>query len=115
MSRYNRFDTVYILHFSQPYKHCRHYVGYSANVARRFREHLAGHGVGLTKAVIDAGITIVLARKISGNRSTERLIRELKSTPSLCPICNPDTAMKRGKNVGRNKQKRRERLYPCPF
>jgi hypothetical protein len=27
--------TVYLLHFSRPYKHARHYTGWAVNVKRR--------------------------------------------------------------------------------
>jgi predicted GIY-YIG superfamily endonuclease len=38
---------VYLLHFDQPYKHARHYVGWTArNVKRRLAEHEAGRGRG---------------------------------------------------------------------
>ena len=41
--------TVYLLHFDQPYKHARHYVGWTArNVRCRLAEHAAGRGARLT-------------------------------------------------------------------
>ena len=43
--------TVYLLHFDQPYKHARHYVGWASNVKRRLAEHEAGRGARLLAVV----------------------------------------------------------------
>ena len=46
---------VYLLHFDQPYKHARHYVGWTArNVKRRLAEHEAGRGARLLAVVREA-------------------------------------------------------------
>jgi hypothetical protein len=36
--------TVYLLHFDRPYKHARHYLGWTANLQARLDSHRAGHG-----------------------------------------------------------------------
>jgi len=53
---------VYMLHFDRPYKHARHYVGWTArNVKRRLAEHEAGRGARLLSVVRAAGIGWQLA------------------------------------------------------
>jgi len=47
--------TVYLLHFDQPYKHARHYVGWASNVRRRLAEHEAGRGARLLAVVRERG------------------------------------------------------------
>lgn len=79
---------VYLLHFDTPYKHARHYLGYSSNVERRLAEHQGGHGVPLTRAAVQAQISLQLARLWEdGDRTLEKRLRNRKKNPRLCPIC----------------------------
>lgn len=32
--------TIYLLHFSKPYKHARHYIGYTDDLDKRLARHL---------------------------------------------------------------------------
>ena len=58
--------TVYLLHFDQPYKHARHYVGWTARTVRcRLAEHEAGRGARLLAVVRAAGIGWQLARLLA--------------------------------------------------
>jgi predicted GIY-YIG superfamily endonuclease len=81
---------VYLLHFSAPYRHARHYLGFSRKVASRVECHQKGHGVPLTRAARKAGITFELAR-VWPKRDWryERHLRRRKNNRHLCPICNP--------------------------
>jgi predicted GIY-YIG superfamily endonuclease len=79
--------TVYLLHFDQPYKHARHYVGWTRNVRRRLAEHMAGRGVPLTIAARGAGITLVLARMWPGGPDRERQIKRQGGHARHCPLC----------------------------
>jgi predicted GIY-YIG superfamily endonuclease len=79
--------TVYLLHFDQPYKHARHYVGWTRNVKRRLAEHMAGRGVPLTIAARGAGITLVLARMWPGGPARERQIKRQGGHARHCPLC----------------------------
>ncbi len=88
--------TVYLLHFSTPYEHAKHYLGWAEDVQERLREHQAGRGARLTQVVVDAGISLILARVWKGGRTLERALKNLKNAPKLCPICNPN-AMRRAK------------------
>jgi predicted GIY-YIG superfamily endonuclease len=80
--------TVYLLHFDQPYKHARHYVGWTRrNVKRRLAEHAAGRGARLTAVVREAGIGWQLARLWPGSRARERQIKRQGGHARHCPLC----------------------------
>ena len=80
--------TVYLLHFDQPYKHARHYVGWTArNVGRRLAEHAAGRGARLLEVVREAGIGWQLARMWPGGRARERQIKRQGGHARKCPLC----------------------------
>jgi predicted GIY-YIG superfamily endonuclease len=79
--------TVYLLHFDQPYKHARHYVGWAANLKRRLAEHEAGHGARLLAVVRAAGIGWQLARLWPGGRARERQIKRQGGHSRQCPLC----------------------------
>lgn len=82
--------TVYLLHFSQPFSHARHYLGYSGkgNLNKRLEAHEAGSGSRLTQVIKEAGITFTLARTWKNKtRIFERQLKNRKNAPKLCPIC----------------------------
>jgi predicted GIY-YIG superfamily endonuclease len=81
--------TTYLLHFDRPYKHAKHYVGSTRNLAQRLAEHTAGRGARLTQVVRDAGISWRLARTWPGLTETERDIKARRNTPAMCPECTP--------------------------
>jgi len=81
--------TVYLLHFDQPYKHARHYVGWTArNVKRRLAEHEAGRGARLLAVVREAGIGWQLARLWPGGQARERQIKRQGGHARKCPLCD---------------------------
>ena len=79
--------TVYLLHFDQPYKHARHYLGQSENVKRRLAEHEAGRGARLLAVVHEAGIGWELARLWPGGPARERQIKRQGGLSRRCPLC----------------------------
>ncbi len=79
--------TVYLLHFTTPYKHARHYLGSTDNLDERLACHRSGNGARLVQVCAEHGIGFVLARTWEGNRSTERALKRRKNSPKLCPIC----------------------------
>lgn len=78
---------IYLLHFDQPYKHARHYVGWTANVKQRLAEHAAGRGARLLAVVREAGIGWQLARMWPGGRARERQIKRQGGHARQCPMC----------------------------
>jgi predicted GIY-YIG superfamily endonuclease len=79
--------TVYLLHFDRPYKHARHYVGWTLDVKRRLAEHEAGRGARLLAVVHEAGIGWQLARMWSGGPARERQIKAQGGHARQCPLC----------------------------
>lgn len=81
---------VYLLHFSSPYKHARHYTGFANNLSARLIHHANGTGARLTQVVKAAGLDWEVARIWEGGDKTfERRLKNRKNAPKLCPICNP--------------------------
>ncbi len=81
-------STVYLIHFDKPYRHARHYLGYTNDLDARLAAHASGNGARLMEVIANAGITWQLARTWVGERSLERRLKRQKNSPRLCPICN---------------------------
>lgn len=83
--------TVYLIHFSPPYKHARHYIGWTTSastVARRLEHHRKGSGGVLPRAAHLAGCEFVLAHVWpDADRTFERSLKNRKDTPAWCPLC----------------------------
>lgn len=79
--------TVYLLHFDTPYKHARHYIGWTADLDARLAEHASGRGARLLAVVHAAGITWTLARTWTGGRTRERAIKRQGGASRCCPTC----------------------------
>lgn len=80
---------IYLLHFLQPYRHARHYLGYSTDIPARLEEHRAGRGARLMAVVVGAGIDFTLARTWAGGRKRERQIKRQGGLSRSCPLCKP--------------------------
>jgi predicted GIY-YIG superfamily endonuclease len=79
--------TVYLLHFSSPLSHARHYTGWTNDLEARLTAHANGRGARIMQVVTQAGITFQLARTWQGTRKFERTIKNRKNAPRYCPIC----------------------------
>jgi predicted GIY-YIG superfamily endonuclease len=80
--------TVYLIHFSEPYKHARHYTGWSTNLKARLRDHGNGHGARLMEVLKDAGIGWELSRTWENvDRNFERRLKRRGGAARICPIC----------------------------
>ena len=79
--------TVYLLHFSEPYRHAMHYRGSARDVPARLRKHASGHGARLLAVVKAAGITWELARTWPGGRERERQLKRQGGAARQCPLC----------------------------
>lgn len=79
---------VYLVHFSRPYHHAAHYLGYvKKDLDRRLEQHRTGAGARLMEVITGAGITFELARTWKGSRKLERRLKNWKKSSQLCPIC----------------------------
>ena len=78
---------VYLLHFSEPYKHAKHYLGSAVNAVERLKHHKSEScDVRLLRVVKAAGITFEIARIWKGDRRLERRLKG-RGLSRLCPIC----------------------------
>ena len=91
----HRVGTVYLLHFSRPYWHARHYVGFTTRMARRLACHRQGRGSPLIAAAVQCGIEIFVARR--WERVTVAFERRVSSPSGRygCPICRGPRAYRR--------------------
>lgn len=82
---------VYLLHFSSPLSHARHYIGWAKDIDERMEQHQKGRGSCIVAAAIGAGIKLSLVRLWKGDRHFERRLKKRKNAPKLCPICEQET------------------------
>lgn len=81
---------VYLVHFTRPYRHARHYTGWTADLESRLGEHQAGRGARLLQVITQAGIDWTLARTWQGTRERERQLKRQGGASRRCPICRAD-------------------------
>ncbi|WP_300614238.1 hypothetical protein [Trebonia sp.] len=80
---------VYLLHFSHPYQHARHYTGWTEDLIDRLERHATGNGARLMAVIYRAGIGFTLVRTCEGTRRTERAIKNQGGAVRFCPLCTP--------------------------
>ena len=85
--------TVYLLHFDEPYRHAKHYIGFTEDLDRRLVEHQTGAGARLIEVIINAGRSFTLARTWPGDRTLERRLHRRKASPRFCPVCRRQLAL----------------------
>lgn len=79
---------VYLLHFTEPFGHAKHYVGFSENIEKRVALHQQGKGSRLCEVVVKAGIRLLWVRTwVGADRHFERKLHS-KGKSIFCPICN---------------------------
>ena len=79
--------TIYLLHFERPYRHARHYLGWTTNLPARLTARTTGHGARLIDVITTAGIGFTLARTWSGTRTRERQLKNHGGHARHCPLC----------------------------
>ncbi|WP_330183831.1 hypothetical protein OHB26_09500 [Nocardia sp. NBC_01503] len=87
MKRENVPGTVYLLHFDQPYRHARHYTGWTSDLESRLADHRDGRGARLMSVIREAGIGFSLARTWDGTRGRERQLKREGGASRRCPMC----------------------------
>jgi predicted GIY-YIG superfamily endonuclease len=81
--------TVYLLHFERPYKHARHYLGWTLDLPKRLDEHLNGTGGRLLEVITEEGIGFTCVRTWEGMRLRDEKKLKHRQRKLLCPICTP--------------------------
>lgn len=82
--------TAYLLHFSEPFRHARHYLGITngTEVRERIAAHQSGNGAILTRHAAREGVVFALARTWPNvPRFTEMRLKKRGGLSRLCPIC----------------------------
>ena len=80
---------IYMLHFDQPYKHAKHYVGWTADLLDRLDTHAAGHGARLVAVIWQAGIGFTLIRVCEGTRQHRARHQERRRRAPVLPGLHP--------------------------
>lgn len=96
---------VYLLHFDKPYKHAKHYIGFSEtedNLQQRLEDHRNGRGARLMEVLKQNNIGFVLAKTyLKVNRTFERRLKNNGGASRICPICIEAKAVeKKGEWLG---------------
>lgn len=78
---------IYTLHFDRPYRHAKHYTGWTTDLAARLAEHAAGRGARLLAVVHAAGIGWQVAVTEPGTRTRERQLKK-HGAARRCPLCS---------------------------
>jgi predicted GIY-YIG superfamily endonuclease len=79
---------VYLLHFDEPYKHAKHYLGWTRDLDARLADHRAGSGARLLAVLKREGIGFSLARTWApADRHRERQIKNQGGLSRSCPTC----------------------------
>lgn len=83
--------TIYLVHFERPYRHAKHYLGWTGGTLRaRFDRHTSmatiRRGSMLMRAVMQAGIGYKVVKTWRGDRALERR-KKANGHASRCPVC----------------------------
>jgi predicted GIY-YIG superfamily endonuclease len=82
-----RTGTIYLIHFDRPYKHARHYLGWTIDLDHRLTMHANGNGARLLEVIRQADIGWTLARTWRGTRIRERQLKNRGGASRYCPQC----------------------------
>lgn len=83
-------DVVYLLHFSEPYKHARHFIGAApslTHVLDVIYEPAKFSRSPLLIAAHAAGVRFQIANLIEGDARWRARLRARKDAPAICSIC----------------------------
>lgn len=93
--------TIYLIHFDSPYKHARHYIGWTTDLNARLAAHANGTGARLMEVITAAGIGWSLARTWTGTRSRERQIKNQGGASRCCPLCGVRPRQRRNSPIAK--------------
>lgn len=81
-------EGVYLLHFSRPFRHAKHYLGWARRIPGRVAHHRNGTGANLTARAVAEGIELLLVRIWEGaDRAQERSLKNAGAATDRCPLC----------------------------
>lgn len=79
--------TIYCIHFDEPFRHAKHYVGFTTILDERLIRHQVGRGSNLMRHVSAAGIPWRIAGLWKGTRADERRLKNGGAATRYCPCC----------------------------
>ena len=85
--RFSVIGLVYLLHFDRPYRHAKHYTGFTHDLDARNAAHITGVGARLLQVIQAHGIGWQIARTWPGTRTTERRLKRQGGASRRCPLC----------------------------
>jgi predicted GIY-YIG superfamily endonuclease len=93
--------TVYLIHFEKPYKHAKHYLGWTTDLDKRIALHRRGQGSVLLSVVNGAGIGWDVVRTWEGaDRNFERRVKNRGGLARECPACGfPQRGQQKGRST----------------
>jgi len=92
----------YLVHFSKPYRHAKHYLGWSSDIGKHLERHNRGEGARLMEVVRAAGISWTLVRTWpDADRSVEKRLKSHHGSVRLCPICQHKAGRRKPMGEGR--------------
>lgn len=96
--------TVYLIHFDQPLHHAQHYIGKTKLLKKRIKHHKSGNGARILQVCNERGIQYDVVRIWEETKEAasnlERRLKNMKHAKEFCPICNPRSWDKCGKELG---------------
>lgn len=99
--------TIYLLHFDPPYRHAKHYLGWTNREQVRYKAHLNGKGSRLVAAAVAAGSQITVVWTRPGTRRDEAALKRGHDSVRLCPICGPERRQRKRDALRRMRARRR--------
>lgn len=100
--------TIYVLHIDPPFKHARHYVGWTPrDVEQRLEDHLRGSGSPLIRAAVQQGHDVILTTTFEGTRDMERYLKKKHGAAAFCPLC-------REEHLEQDRERKRKKSSPSP-
>ena len=83
---------VYLIHFNEPYKHAKHYLGSAICLEHRLARHRAGTGARLMEVITEAGISWEVSKIWRCDSPEEARVLESRlkgwhHDGRLCPTC----------------------------
>lgn len=90
---------IYLLHFKERFQSYGHYIGHVADkdYFQRIAEHRDGKGIRLFQVAKHFGIDFSVSRLwFNADAAFAKQLKRHGGSARICPICNPEDAMKRG-------------------
>ncbi|MBD3387428.1 MAG: hypothetical protein GF414_00605 [Candidatus Altiarchaeales archaeon] len=103
---------VYVIHLNRPFRHAKHYIGYTTDIVRRMTHHSLGHrdSSHFMKAVCRAGIrwSVTMVQSFEDAKEAvcfEKKLKRDKRSSLHCPLCKT-AELERGRRAARDRMRR---------